>query len=69
VKHVFRTTDRDTNLVCLEYETLDCDVGSDNSVNDNDEYCEYTKAELKVHHFGGNVKVFLSGYRHEPILL
>ena len=42
---MFRTAGRDTILVCLEYETLDCDVGSDNSINYIDEYCEYTKAD------------------------
>jgi hypothetical protein len=53
----------------LEYETLDCDVGSDNNINDSDENYEYAKAELKVPHFGGNIKVILSGYRHKPIVL
>jgi hypothetical protein len=66
---MFRTAGRDTILVCLEYETLDCDVGSDNSINDNDEYCEYTKAELKVPHFCDNVKAILCRYRNKLTLL
>lgn len=66
MKHIFRTAVRDTLLICLEYETLDYVAVSDNSVND-DEYCEYTKAELKVPHFCGNVKVILSRYRHKLI--
>jgi len=32
---------------------------------DNDEYCEYTKAELKVPNSRGNVKVILSRYRRK----
>jgi len=68
MKHIFRTAGRDTILICLEYETLDYDVGSDSSINDNDEYCVYIKAELKVPHFRGNVKVILSKCRHKLIL-
>jgi hypothetical protein len=65
LKPVLHTAYRDSNLICLQYITLDGDVRSGNDIISNDEYCEYTEAEIKIPHCNG----LLSGFRQEPNLL